>query len=306
MPTTGSASGSPPRATSATPGSPDLATGQLADWLAGREEEAAPAPAPGEIDYGELAWRMDIEGLPLLALAGAASRPVGDGYAVRSGVLDNTLNGVVCDACSDAQLAEALAWLDGVPAQWHVSPRSGLHDHLLAVGARPERSGVVMGAEAAGLDLAAGPRVHQVRAVADDAELDAWLGVGEDWSMIEGPEARAAYRRVFAALALGPGARVRMQLAWDDEVAIGAISARRHDDVLLLEQLGVRPGSQRIGVGRALIAAAVAAEPRAVHVVLAPTPSSIPFYDRLGFVLQRFPPDRSYYLPARRDDAGDV
>jgi GNAT superfamily N-acetyltransferase len=91
-----------------------------------------------------------------------------------------------------------------------------------------------------------------------------------------------------------------MQLAWDGELAIGAISARRHDDILLIEHLGVRQGSQRIGVGRALIAAAIAAEPRAVHVVLAPTPSSVAFYERLGFVLQRFPPDRSYYLPMPR------
>jgi GNAT superfamily N-acetyltransferase len=214
-------------------------------------------------------------------------------------VLDNTLNGVVCDACSDQELAEMVAWLGDVPAQWHVSARSQLHERLLAAGARPERGGVVMGAEATALDLAAGQRVHEVRAVTNDAELEAWLSVGEDWGMIEGPEARSAYRRVFAALALGAGAPVRMQLARDDELATGAISARRHDDILLIEHLGVRQGSQRTGVGRALIAAAIAADPRAEQVVLAPTPSSIPFYERLGFVLQRFPPDRSYYLPMR-------
>jgi hypothetical protein len=36
--------------------------------------------------------------------------------------------------------------------------------------------------------------------------------------------------------------------------------------------------------------------------VLAPTTSSIPFYERLGFVLQRFPPDRSYFLPVGHDE----
>ena len=93
-----------------------------------------------------------------------------------------------------------------------------------------------------------------------------------------------------------------MQVAWEDDLAVGAISARRLDEVLLIEHLGVRSGSQRTGVGRALIAAAVQAEPQAEQVVLAPTPSSIAFYERLGFVLQRYPPYRSYYLPARPGD----
>ena len=52
----------------------DTATGQLADWLAGREDEAPPEPAPGEVDYGELYWRMDVEGLT--AAGGALRRRV--------------------------------------------------------------------------------------------------------------------------------------------------------------------------------------------------------------------------------------
>ena len=68
--------------------------------------------------------------------------------------------------------------------------------------------------------------------------------------------------------------------------------------MLLIEHLGVRSGSQRRGLGRALIAAAVRSEPDIAHVILGPTPSSIAFYERLGFVLQRFPPNRSFYLPA--------
>ena len=280
----------------------DVATGQLSDWLAGREDEPAPVPAEGEVDYGELAWRSDCEGLRLLAAAGVgASRAVGDGFAVRTGNLDNTLNGVVCDSCSDDELAEVIVWLGGLPAQWYVT-HLDLHERLVAAGARPELGAVVMGGPAADLDLHGGGPSHVVREVATERELDAWLDVAEDWGLVDGPRSRARLRPLLLGLAFARPALVRMHVAWADELAVGAISGRRLDDVLLIEHLGVRSGSQRIGVGRALVAAAVEAEPTTEQVVLAPTPSSIAFYERLGFVLQRFPPQRSYYLPARPAD----
>jgi GNAT superfamily N-acetyltransferase len=278
----------------------DLATGQLSDWLAGRQDEAAPAPAPGSVDYGELHWRMDIEGLRLLAaLPDVPSRPAGDGFAVRTGNLDNTLNGVVCDACGDEELADVLAWLDGRPAQWYVSERSQLHEHLIAAGARAEVDSVVMGGAAGALLLDGPSPRHELREAEDEPDLDAWLGVAEDWGLVDGPVSRASLRRVLHGLALSPAPRVRLQIAWAGDLAIGAVSSRRLDEILLIEHLGVRSGSQRSGVGRALIAAAVRAEPAAEQVVLAPTPSSIAFYERLGFVLQRYPPKRTYYTPAR-------
>ena len=157
-----------------------------------------------------------------------------------------------------------------------------------------------MGGAARELTLdAEGGRTHLVREVADEAGLDAWLGVAEDWGLVDGPRSRVRLRRILLGLALPRPAPVRMQVAWEDEIATGAISARRHGDVLVIEHLGVRAGSQRMGIGRALLAAAVRAEPDAVHVVLAPTPSSVAFYERLGFVLQRYPPRRSYYTPVR-------
>jgi ankyrin repeat protein/ribosomal protein S18 acetylase RimI-like enzyme len=282
----------------------DVATGQLSDWLAGRGDEPAPEPAPGGVDYGELYWRTDVEGLRLLAaLPGAESRPAGDGFAVRTGVLDNTQNGVVCDACGDGELAEVIAWLAGRPAQWYVSGRDSLHEQLLAAGAMAETSSVVMGGPAADLDLAPRGGAHDVRAVESEPELDAWLGVAEDWGLIDGPRERARRRAVLLGLALPRPAPVLLQIAWEGDLAVGAIAARRHDEVLVIEHLGVRSGSQRRGVGRALIAAAVGAEPGAVEVVLGPTPSSIAFYERLGFVLQRFPPNRSFYLPATADES---
>jgi GNAT superfamily N-acetyltransferase len=154
-----------------------------------------------------------------------------------------------------------------------------------------------MGAEAPDLDLVGDG--HAIRELADDADLDAWLDVMEDCGMLEGPQARTSYRRVLAGLALDTPASLRLQVAWVDELAAGAVAARRLEDVLLIEHLGVREASRRIGVGRALIVAAVRAEPAARYVILGPTPSSVAFYERLGFVLRRFPPNRSYYLPAR-------
>jgi ankyrin repeat protein/GNAT superfamily N-acetyltransferase len=278
----------------------DLATGQLSHWLAGRQDEGAPAPAPGSVDYGELHWRMDIDGLRLLAaLPGVPSRPAGDGFAVRTGNLDNTLNGVVCDACDDEELADVLAWLDGRPAQWYVSERSELHEHLLAAGARAEVDSVVMGGAAGALLLDGPSPRHELREAEDEPDLDAWLGVAEDWGLVDGPVSRASLRRELHGLALSPSSRARLQIAWAGDLAIGAVSSRRLDEILLIEHLGVRAGSQRAGVGRALIAGAVRAEPGAEQVVLAPTPSSIAFYERLGFALQRYPPKRTYYTPAR-------
>ena len=154
-----------------------------------------------------------------------------------------------------------------------------------------------MGASSGALELMTGS--HDIRPVANEGELDAWLGVGEESGFIDGPQARAAYRRILGALALARELPLRLHVAWSGGLAIGAISARRHADAVAIDHLDVRHGSRRSGVGRALISAALAAETGWAHVVLGPTPSSIAFYERLGFVLQRYPADRSYYLPAR-------
>ena len=241
----------------------DLATGRLSDWLAGRQDEPAPAPAPGAVDYGELYWRMDVEGLRLLAaLPDVASRAAGDGFAVRTGNLDNTLNGVVCDACSDDELADVLAWLGGRPAQWLVSERSRAAQQLIAAGARAELDSVVMGGAARGLHLHAGRRrTRCARPRASRSSTRGWASPRTGgWST---GRSRARAAAMLHGLALSPAPRVRLQIAWADDLAIGAISARRLDEILLIEHLGVRSGSQRSGVGRALIAAALRAEPEA-------------------------------------------
>jgi ankyrin repeat protein/GNAT superfamily N-acetyltransferase len=282
------------------PGLAERAAGDLAAWLGGADvDEPGPAPEAGVVDYGELAWRLQVESLRVLAtLPQSASRPVGEGFAVRSGPMDNTMNGVVCDDCTQAEVSEAQAWLAGAPSQWFVGPRSGLRDVLVAAGLRPEQIGVVMGGSRGALELAGA--VHEIRPVADDADLAAWLGVGEDWGFLDGPEARASFGGVFAELLAVPGF-FRIHVAWSGGLAVGAIATQRHGEVVAIDHLGVREGSLRRGIGRALIAAALEAEPGWEHTVLHPTPSSIPFYERLGFAMQRFPRDRRFYLPMGPD-----
>jgi hypothetical protein len=100
-----------------------------------------------EPPYAELAW--EVEAAYLRHLAGsplAETRACGDGFAVITGVFDNTENGVVCSRLEGGE-EEVIAWLGGAPAQWLVGESSDLGERLVAAGASPERTAVVMGAE---------------------------------------------------------------------------------------------------------------------------------------------------------------
>jgi GNAT superfamily N-acetyltransferase len=96
---------------------------------------------------------------------------------------------------------------------------------------------------------------------------------------------------------LAPGSPVTLLAAHDAGELVGGIGTFRDGDTLLVEHLAVTDGVRRRGIGRTLVAAALAAAPGVDEVVLAPTPTSIPFSERLGFELQRLPSDRCFYLP---------
>jgi GNAT superfamily N-acetyltransferase len=262
----------------------DYAVGPLAALLAGEQSQPAPAPLPGRPDWGEVAARVETTRLRSLAGSPAAeSRPVGDGLAVRTGVLDNTLNGVVCDVCTEAEIAEAIAWLGGLPAYWLTGPGSPL-----APGA-PDDGAVVMGAAAHEVVRGAAPGIG-IAPVATAGDLDAWLGLQE----LDGPRDRAARRRVLAALPDG----FALLLARAAGEAVGAIATFRDADALLVEHLDVAEHAQGSGIGRALVTAALDAE-RGVQVVIAgPTPSSQGFWERMGLELQRAAAGRAFHLPA--------
>ena len=203
----------------------------------------------------------------LAALSGERIE-VGDGFAVRTGADSNSENGVVSDA---GEVEEVVAWMRETPAQWLVGLSSDLHDRLVAAGCRPERTAVLMGAPLAALELGA-PE-------GEAADLE---------------ECRAAAEAVgFGEGAVGATARY---VARRDGRAVGVVSTFVHGDTAVVLDLAVREGYRRRGIGRALLARALQVD--VTHVVLGPTPDSIPFYRRLGFELRPALRDRIYYLPA--------
>jgi ankyrin repeat protein/GNAT superfamily N-acetyltransferase len=280
------ASGSAPRADR----SPD------APGAAPRAGRSAPEPP-----YAELAWAAEAAYLRILSSSPLAeARPVGDGFAVVTGVEDNTENGVVCDRADDDGIAETLGWLAerGAPAQWLVGASSDLGERLIAAGASPERTGVVMGAELDRLALdGRAPGGVEVVAVRDEEALAQWREVAGR-CLFDDPDERAP---VLASLGLGPEAPVQHRLALRHGQPIGAATFVLHGDTVYGQHLGVLAPERRGGVGRAL-AEHVLREARAAGAtvaVLGPTPDTIAFYRLLGFALRPDLRDRSFYLPSR-------
>jgi len=252
---------------------PDMvgeAAGELADWLAAAAEGAeGTRPDAAEPPYAEL--EHAAHAAYLAALPGDRIE-VGDGFAVRTGVHSNAENGIVCSVL-DGDPAEVVAWMGDTPAQWLVGRDSDLHDRLVAAGCRPERTAVVMGARLADLDLGA--------------------PVGE-------PADRNEYRAVLEAVDFGEegavGAHQRF-VARRDGRTVGIVSTFAHEDTAVVLELAVLDDHRRRGIGRALMARALEGAPE--YVVLGPTPESIPFYRRLGFVLVPALRDRCFHLPPR-------
>lgn len=267
---------------------------------------SADGPHVGEPPYGELACAAQAAYLRLLATSPLADRrPCGDGVAVMTRVESNTENGVVCSrldgaADADAAIAETLRWLEAAPSQWlladPVAP-ADLRERLVAAGARPERSAVVIGAVLDRLALDhAPPRGLEIAAVRDEAALRAWAQV------VEPAEPRARAVEVLASLGLGADAPLQHRLARRDGVVVGAASFLLHGDTVLGQQLAVVAPQRRGGIGRALVRAcardALGAGARVA--VLGPTPDTVAFYRLLGLTLRPWPRDRTYYVPPPR------
>jgi GNAT superfamily N-acetyltransferase len=261
-------------------------------------------PAGDDPPYGELAWAAQAAYLRLLSTSPLADRrPCGDGVAVITGVESNTENGVVASRLEgdvDATIVETLRWLRHAPAQWlladPVSP-ADLRERLVAAGARPERTGVVMGAVLEGLAVDDEPPPGlEIAPVRDAAALHEWARVVEP----AGPQGRAV--EILASLGLGAEAPLQHRLARRGGAIVGAASFFAHGDTVLGQQLAVAATARRVGVGRAL-ARACAREARAAGArvaVVEPTPDTVAFYRLLGFALRPWPRDRAFYLPLPR------
>ncbi len=237
----------------------------------------SPLPeAAWDPELGEAAWAAEAALFGLVASSPLASRrEAGDGFAFRTGMLDNTRNGVVCSRCDDVE--EVLAWL-GAPAQWLVPAGAALE----LPGCTPERNGVFMAAP-----IGAGEALEEISPVTDADTLAAALRAGG--------EDDAGEAALLASLGFaGP---LRHHAAWRDGEPVGLVSTFVSGDTLTLTALAVAPAHRRRGIGRSLVLHALRGGADLDVALLAPTPGTIPFYAALGFTLYRFPPDRTFYTP---------
>ena len=202
----------------------------------------------------------------------------------------------------DATIAATLRWLDerDAPSQWlladPVSPVD-LRERLVAGGARPERTAVVMGAVLDRLALDdAPPRGLEIAPVRDETALRAWA------EAVEPAEPRARAVEVLASLGLGADAPLQHRVARRDGAIVGAASFFTHGDTVLGQQLAVVASEQRGGIGRALAQACAreALTAGARVALVEPTPDTVAFHRLLGFALRPWPRDRAFYLPLPR------
>jgi ankyrin repeat protein/GNAT superfamily N-acetyltransferase len=249
-----------------------------------------------EPPYAELEWAAGAAYLRYLATSPLArTRPCGDGFAVLTGVDDNTENGVVCSRLDGAALEEAVEWMRGVPAQW-LTADGDLRDRLVAAGASPERTAVVMGAELALVADAPAPPGVSIEPV---RELEEWMAVAGATALDAGREELERRAAIIASLGLGADAPLQLRTARRAGRAIGIASFFLNGETVLGQHLGVLAAERRAGVGRALVLAC-ARDARAAgarYAVLGPTPDTIGFHRLLGAVLRPGLRDRSFYLP---------
>jgi GNAT superfamily N-acetyltransferase len=132
----------------------------------------APRPPLGaryaaQADAAELALLTHLARAP-----GVERHDLGDGVVVRTGLPDNSRNGVVCSRLPlDADVVAIVAGFAGLPARWYVSDANepfDLPDRLEAVGCRAERTAVHMAAE---LDDLGGAMSTDVREAHDAIDL---------------------------------------------------------------------------------------------------------------------------------------
>jgi ankyrin repeat protein/GNAT superfamily N-acetyltransferase len=241
-----------------------------------------------EPDYAERLWAAEIAYLRVLATSPLVeSRPCGDGIAVLSGIDSNTENGIVCSHADDATIAAMLAWVDA-PAQWFVADPTDLRPRLVAAGATPERTAIVMGARLdRPLPEHRAPAEIEIAAVRDPDLLAAALRIVWD---------DARWLEVLASLDLGPDAPLQHRVALRDGRPVGAATTLLHGDTLYGVHLAVERAARRAGTGSALMRH-VLGETSARVAVLGPTPETIAFYRLFGFQLRPYLRERSFYLP---------
>jgi GNAT superfamily N-acetyltransferase len=201
---------------------------------------------------------------------------VGDGFAFRSDLHDNTSNGVVADRADASQIAQALDRLASVPAMWLLptgQDHTDLGRALERAGFCPDRDSTHMHADLTTANVARDPGVREV----DD------------------PAALVGVDAAEAGLLLASGHPLRA-FAIDDAACVVTFTA---GTTLLGVHLKVARGHRRRGLGRTLArhAGAVARDAGCTDAIVSQTAATIPFYERLGLTLERSLGDVGYFLP---------
>ena len=192
---------------------------------------------------------------------------------------------------------DLIDWFGASPASWLTHrPAAGLTATLLETGARPERSGRWSGllTPTTVRDEHAAVEVVHVRS---EDDIDRWLEVATACGWIRDDQDRRARRALYTA-ADWDGALTHW-LVLDGDEAVGFASSYSHGHVLDLCNLGVLASRRREGIGRALVAARLAAghSPKITLVVSAPSPDGWRLQHALGFASVPVVPNRCFYLP---------
>jgi len=253
----------------------------------------SPPPAPvWDPGLAERAWEADAALFEALSRSpSAVRREVGDGFAFRTGLDDNTRNGVVASRGEDVR-----DWL-GAPAQWLTPPGGSA-----PAGWRAEENAVFMAAPIAGVLARAEDRAAAAAAAPSSPPAPA--------DSASPPAPTAASSPPAPALDLSAVLAAAEPLDLDPREAelLASIGTRSHVSspagvvttfvagrTLLGVHLSVAPAHRRRGIGRELVLAALRDAGGCDLAILAPTPATIPFYARLGFTLYRSAPRRVFY-----------
>ena len=293
-----------------TPGAVGHMSEKLAGWLGQLPAKPAGPEQLGE-ELDERAWAADVALFDYVSRSPLAERrDFGEGFAFRTGLFDNTRNGVVygrlpVDAV-DERIGELLAWLGeyNAPAQWMVSQQTqpvDLREHLERAGCRPERSAVYMAARLSNRDLSDRrlPEGVEIALVCDRNEL-AEAGAGAD-TLDDDPEQRERELALLTSLGLADERPLRHHAARLRGRPVGIASTFLESSTLSLVELAVAATERRRGIGRALILHTLREGIAAgcTLALLSATRATTPFYEKLGFRLGRLPPDRAFYTPVR-------
>ena len=191
---------------------------------------------------------------------------VGDGLALRTGIEDNTWNGVIASRASSHEVSTALARLSDVPAIWTVPGAGALGRRLVAAGADEESTAVVVQGERRQLRL---ERPSPLGLSFDQAAPESWAALGD-----EGLQADTS--------AASPAMRLAVAREAGHVVAVGALLV--DGEAALLVDILVAPGRRHRGIGTALVAHLLNDAPDVEIVVAEPTPDSQAFWWLLGLV----------------------